>query len=283
MKKWIKDHQHRLALAGLFLGLAVIGIFPLSEYVDAWRRSQIVETVTQQATDAGEQDREQWLLQAQSFNAMLAGQKPALDPAEILPYEQQLDLQHDGSAFSYVTIPKIALQMPVFHGTGDEVLSAGAGHIKGTSLPVGGSYTHTVVSAHSGMARMRAFDDLRKLEKGDLFGFKTLGENYVYEVDQIETVEPDAVDRLKIHSADDRATLVTCTPYGINSQRLLVSGHRIETPADWDQQDTPATVSQIAGNSRVAPFLIAAVFVIFVIGITQKKARAESRRRKDIA
>ena len=129
---------------------------------------------------------------------------------------------------AYIEIPKINLKMLVYHGTSDEVLAVGAGHLEGTSLPVGGPTTHCVITAHSGMKTMKAFDELRLLEVGDCFTVTTLGTSYEYEVESIETVLPYETESLGIVEGEDRVTLVTCTPYGINDHRLLVHGVRIE-------------------------------------------------------
>ena len=127
----------------------------------------------------------------------------------------------------YIDIPKISVYLPVQHGTGAETLEKSVGHVVGTSLPVGGSSTHTVLSAHSGMASSKLFSDIDQLEKGDVFYIHVLGEVLAYRVDNINTVVPTDTSLLQIEEGEDLVTLVTCTPFGINTHRLLVRGHRV--------------------------------------------------------
>ena len=141
-------------------------------------------------------------------------------------YEKLLDIAGDG-IMAYVQIPKISVQLPVYHGTNNESLDRGIGHLLGSSLPVGGSSTHTILTAHSGMASQKMFSDLPQLEVGDVFYLKVLGETLAYQVDQIHTVLPYDTTYLGIEQGEDLCTLVTCTPFGVNTHRLLVRGERI--------------------------------------------------------
>ena len=141
-------------------------------------------------------------------------------------YEKLLDIAVDG-IMAYVQIPKINVQLPVYHGTNNDSLDRGIGHLLGSSLPVGGSSTHTILTAHSGMASQKMFSDLPQLEVGDVFYLKVLGETLAYQVDQIHTVLPHDTTYLGIEQGEDLCTLVTCTPFGVNTHRLLVRGERI--------------------------------------------------------
>ena len=141
-------------------------------------------------------------------------------------YEKLLDIAGDG-IMAYVQIPKISVQLPVYHGTNNDSLDRGIGHLLGSSLPVGGSSTHTILTAHSGMASQKMFSDLPQLEVGDVFYLKVLGETLAYQVDQIHTVLPHDTTYLGIEQGEDLCTLVTCTPFGVNTHRLLVRGERI--------------------------------------------------------
>ena len=141
-------------------------------------------------------------------------------------YDNLLNLSGNG-IMCYVEIPAIDVNIPVYHGTGEAVLEKGAGHMVGTSLPIGGEGSHAVISAHTGMATEKMFTDLGQLKKGDHFVIHVLNDDLVYSVDQISTVLPTEIDSLKIDPHEDLVTLVTCTPYGVNSHRLLVRGHRI--------------------------------------------------------
>lgn len=141
-------------------------------------------------------------------------------------YEELLDIAGDG-IMAYVQIPKISVQLPVYHGTNNDSLDRGIGHLLGSSLPVGGSSTHSILTAHSGMASQKMFSDLPQLEIGDIFYLKVLGETLAYQVDQINTVLPHDTTYLGIEQGEDLCTLVTCTPFGVNTHRLLVRGERI--------------------------------------------------------
>ncbi len=141
-------------------------------------------------------------------------------------YENLLNIAGDG-IMAYVQIPKIGVQLPVYHGTNNDSLDRGIGHLLGSSLPVGGSSTHSILTAHSGMASQKMFSDLPQLEVGDIFYLKVLGETLAYQVDQINTVLPHDTTYLSIEQDRDLCTLVTCTPFGVNTHRLLVRGERI--------------------------------------------------------
>ena len=146
-------------------------------------------------------------------------------------YDTLLDLNGDG-IMGFVRIPAINIVLPIYHGVEGETLEDGAGHLPGSSLPVGGPGTHAVIAAHSGLASQRMFSDLEQLKEGDLFYFSVLGDTLAYEVDQIKVVEPDDASDLGVMEGGDFATLVTCTPFGINTHRLLVRGRRVALPED---------------------------------------------------
>ena len=164
--------------------------------------------------------------QAEMYNKELAGIFDG-DIREIWSYDKQLSLE-GSSEIGYIEIPEISVRMVIYHGAGENSLSAGAGHVEGTSLPIGGESTHAVVTAHSGMAGMQAFDRLGELEVGDEFTISVLGKILTYVVYEVEIVLPDDVSSLGIISGEDRVTLITCTPYGVNDHRLLVHAVRKE-------------------------------------------------------
>ena len=183
---------------------------------------------------------------AQQYNAMLSGAATITEggaSAPPLAYVQQLTV---GGAMAYVDIPKINVYLPVQHGTDADTLEKSVGHVVGTSLPVGGSSTHAVLSAHSGLASSKLFSDIDQLAVGDVFYIRVLGDTLVYEVDSIHTVLPTDTSLLQIEDGKDYVTLVTCTPFGVNTHRLLVRGHRIPyTP----EQATAAAVEKPAASS----------------------------------
>ena len=147
--------------------------------------------------------------------------------ADLPPYEDLLNLANNG-IMGYIEIPTINIDLPIYHGTTGAAMEKGAGHMEGTSLPVGGVGTHAVISAHSGMASAKLFTDLDKLKLGDVFFVTVCNEKLAYEVDNIAVVEPTDIDLIRIDTQQDYVTLLTCTPYGVNTHRLLVRGHRVE-------------------------------------------------------
>ena len=188
---------------------------------------------------------------AVQYNAMLANATISEGGASAppLPYTEQLTV---GGAMAYVDIPQIGVYLPVQHGTGAETLEKSVGHVVGTSLPVGGSSTHAVLSAHSGMASSKLFSDIDQLEKGDIFYIHVLGDTLAYEVDSINTVLPTDTSLLQIEEGKDLVTLVTCTPFAINTHRLLVRGHRVPyTP----EQEAIATAEKPAAFSWTQHYL----------------------------
>ena len=173
-------------------------------------------------------------------------------------YLQSLHVSADG-IMGYIDIPVIDVYLPVYHTTSEGVLQVGVGHIEGTSLPVGGKSTHTVLSGHRGLPSARLFTDLDKLVEGDTFLLHILDETLTYQVDQILIVEPEDVSALEIQPDQDLCTLVTCTPYGINSHRILVRGHRIETAAQTPQV-------RVTGDAiQVEPMIVAVALAVPVL------------------
>jgi sortase A len=163
-----------------------------------------------------------------------------------------------------VEIPSISVKLPIYHGTDEGVLQVAVGHIEGSSLPVGGPSTHCVLSGHRGLPSAKLFTDLDQLVEGDYFMLQVLDETLTYEVDQILIVEPNDLEPLAIEEGKDYCTLVTCTPYGINTQRLLVRGHRVANLEEAEEVRVTADATQIE-NVLVAPFLAAPIILILLI------------------
>lgn len=214
---------------GLALGLCLLAV-PLA--LDLWEGARArgdVSTMTDRADALDPKERQRLLAQACAYNHVLAGEKTSIPTSRILPYGRQL-MGADQGVVSVIRIPRVGIDLPVRLGTSDEVLSSGVGHLEGSSLPVGGPSTHVVLMGHSGLLGSRMFDDIRRLRKGDDFYLWTLGRRMRYEVVRTRVVLPEEVRRLKVERGRDLCTLVTCTPYGINDHRLLVTGRRV--PAD---------------------------------------------------
>ena len=215
------------ALAGALL------IYPWISIIASTKYHSDVETVYANAiADADDAELAEQRRTAEAYNALLRGEAAVSTGGASAPpmlYAGQLTV---GGAMCTIDIPKIGVYLPVRHGTGAETLERTVGHVVGTSLPVGGAGTHAVLSAHSGMASAKLFSDIDQLVKGDVFYIHVLGEALAYEVDQIATVLPSDTSLLQIKDGQDLVTLVTCTPFGVNTHRLLVRGHRVPYVAE---------------------------------------------------
>ena len=210
-------------------GIAALGLmlYPLvGEFLSERYHSDVETTYTTAIADTDDTELTAQRQAAEQYNAMLSGTAITKGGASAPPlaYAEQLTV---GGVMAYVDIPKINVCLPVQHGTDADTLERAVGHVVGTSLPVGGSSTHAVLSAHSGMASSRLFSDIDQLEQGDNFYIRVLGDTLAYEVDAINTVLPTDTSLLQIEEGEDLVTLVTCTPFGVNTHRLLVRGHRV--------------------------------------------------------
>ena len=224
-------------------GVCLLAYPTLSDWWNSNNQSRAVASYKNAVMAADDSELAETLEEAFAYNARLAeeGNSWLLDDERMTEYESQLAL-NDSGIMGYVEIPKIGCTLPIYHGTDEAVLQVAIGHIEGSSLPVGGKSTHSVVSGHRGLPSARLFTDLDQLKEGDKFFLHVLDEELAYEVDQILIVEPDDVAALEIVEGEDLCTLVTCTPYGVNSHRLLVRGHRVEA------QDAEALVVPADAN-----------------------------------
>lgn len=240
MKRWILAAVCGAVALGLML-------YPLAGELVSEKYYSDVETTYTAAiedTDAAELTAQRQA--AEQYNAMLSGTAAITEggaSAPPLPYADQLTV---GGVICYIDIPKINVYLPVQHGTGAETLEKSVGHVVGTSLPVGGSSTHAVLSAHSGLASSKLFSDIDQLAVGDTFYIHVLGDTLAYKVDSINTVLPTDTRLLQIEDGKDYVTLVTCTPFGVNTHRLLVRGHRV--PYLPEQEATAAEETRAASS-----------------------------------
>ena len=245
MKRWLLAAACGVVALGLLL-------YPLVGELLSEKYHSDVET-TYTAAIEGTDDTELTAQReaAEQYNAMLANATISEGGASAPPlaYAEQLTV---GGVMAYVDIPKINVYLPVQHGTGAETLEKSVGHVVGTSLPVGGSSTHAVLSAHSGMASSKLFSDIDQLTEGDIFYVHVLGDTLAYEVDAINTVLPTDTSLLQIEDGKDYVTLVTCTPFGVNTHRLLVRGHRVPYVPE---QEAPATAEKPVASSWTQHYL----------------------------
>lgn len=245
MKRWLLAAACGVVALGLLL-------YPLiGELMSEKYHSDVETTYTAAIEDTDDAELTAQRQAAEQYNAMLANATISEGGASAPPlaYADQLTV---GGVMAYVDIPKINVYLPVQHGTGADTLERAVGHVVGTSLPVGGGSTHAVLSAHSGMASSKLFSDIDRLEKGDVFYVHVLGEVLAYEVDAINTVLPTDTSLLQIEEGKDLVTLVTCTPFGVNTHRLLVRGHRVPyTP----EQEATAAAKKPAASSWTQHYL----------------------------
>ena len=256
----------------------------LYPFVGSWfmahDQSNIVGTYTSETNQLSAEEQKQILSDAENYNTMLyqtggaiVGDVQTSDEH----YENLLDVSGNG-IMATLEIPKIDVDLPVYHGTEDSVLSIGVGHIEGTSLPVGGASTHAVLSGHRGLPSSKLFTRLDELVKDDLFYIHVLDQTLAYQINKIEVVEPDEVDALQIEADQDLVSLVTCTPYGLNTQRLIVTGHRVpykEKQKESIQQGIPSIRELVF---MILPF----IFLIILIGLIIAQKRKERNHEKTI-
>ena len=236
MKRWLLAATFGVVALGLLL-------YPLvGELLSEKYHSDVETAYTAAIKDTDDAELTTQREAAEQYNAMLSGATITEGGASAppLPYAEQLTV---GGVICYIDIPKINVYLPVQHGTGAETLEKSVGHVVGTSLPVGGSSTHAVLSAHSGMASSKLFSDIDQLAVGDVFYIHVLGEALAYKVDAINTVLPTDTSLLQIADGKDLVTLVTCTPFGVNTHRLLVRGHRVPY--------TPEQEAEVAETQKV--------------------------------
>ena len=251
----MKKHLSTILLvAALLLGAGRLLYPTASNYWKSFHQSRAIAGYAQSVSELSTVDYERIWLDALAYNKALSTRTIPFDPSEeeLAAYNSQLNLSGDG-IMGYIEIPKIEVTLPIYHGTSDVVLQVAAGHINSSSLPVGGESSHCVISGHRGLPSAKLFTDLDRLNEGDIFELQVLKETLTYEVDQIHIVLPGEMQDLAITKGQDYCTLVTCTPYGINSHRLLVRGKRIDNPE-------AASAARVTADAvRIDPVLVAPV------------------------
>lgn len=288
--KKIKNNKHKSKkqdrlITGFLILLIVLGLgimlYPkISDYWNTMVQMRAIKTYQEKVATLDDNEIESLLFQARDYNKKLYGlENPLKNYEKIRNYYEILDITGTG-IMGYVNIPAIGVELPVYHGTNSEVLNVAIGHLQGSSLPVGGENTHTVLSAHRGLPSAKLFSDLDELREGDTFTITILNYTVTYEVDQISIVLPSDVKKLQIMKGGDYATLLTCTPYGINTHRLLVRGHRIENAKGEKDVKVTADAVLIDKNS-VIPFIALPLFILLIIyWIWESKREKERKRRR---
>ena len=241
----------------LLAGLSLLLYPSVSDYWNSFHQTQAIASYAENVATMDQARYDALWEDAKAYNASLLGRSNAylLSEAQRAQYEELLDVSGLG-VMGYIEIPSIGCSLPIYHGTEESVLQIAVGHLDWTSLPVGGASTHCVLSGHRGLPSAKLFTNLDKLVEGDVFMLRVLDEVLTYEVDQILIVEPQDVAALQIVEGKDYCTLVTCTPYGVNSHRLLVRGHRIENIEE-------ARIVRVTADAiQIEPLLVAPIVAI---------------------
>ena len=268
-KKLKKINISTIILILIFLvGMSLLLYPTISDYWNSFHQSRAIAKYTEQVAELNNDLYKQLWEDAAAYNERLLTKlnRYKMTSEEKAEYESLLNVSGNG-IIGYIEIEKIDCSLPVYHGTAESALQIAAGHIEGTSLPVGGASTHCVISGHRGLPRSKLFTNLDRLVEGDTFELHILDEILTYEVDQISVVEPDEVEKLEIEEGKDYCTLVTCTPYGINTHRLLVRGHRV---ANREKPEEETIVSETVQEETKAgfsiiPLVAVLIFIILVI------------------
>ncbi|HIV11631.1 MAG TPA: class C sortase [Candidatus Pullilachnospira stercoravium] len=266
-----------IVLILIFLvGLSLLLYPTVSDYWNSLHQSQAIVEYSRRVEEMDGELYEKLWNEAIEYNRVLADRSDRFEMtrADRQEYESLLNVSGNG-IMGYIEVPAINCSLPIYHGTNEAVLQTSIGHLEGSSLPTGGAGTHCVVSGHRGLPSARLFTDLDKLTEGDIFILKVLDQTLTYEVDQILTVDPYDLSALAIDPQQDYCTLVTCTPYGINTHRLLVRGHRVENRTQTQDITEARDISQV--NPVLILSLAAGVIIILII-ILLVRARRKNRR-----
>ena len=250
----------------LFIGVCGLLYPSVSQYWNTKTQTRVVENYREILESLKPEDYDVFFEEAENYNTTLSKLNfPLTDYNNLEGYNNILDISGNG-VMGYVSIPKLGVELPLYHGISSEVLNIACGHLEGTSLPVGGENTHCVLSAHRGLPHAKLFTDLDKMEVGDTFTITVLNRTVTYQVDQIKVVLPNDVNDIQIVEGEDLCTLLTCTPYGINSHRLLVRGKRIEnaTPKLYVNSNAYRIDSLVATPVVAAPILLILLIVLMI-------------------
>lgn len=256
----MKNKTNLLLILILIAGLSLL-IYPsFSDYWNSFTQSQVIVDYTKQIDNLDEEKYDRILSEARAYNEKLIGRRNPylLSDEQKAEYDELLDISGIG-IMGYIEIPAINCTLPVYHGTDDSVLQIAVGHLEWSSLPVGGKGTHCVLSGHRGLPSAKLFTDLDKVVVGDIFILRVLDEVFTYEVDSIMIVEPHETDSLLIEKEKDYCTLITCTPYAINTHRILVRGERVENPEE------SKNIRVVSEAVQIEPLIIAPIVAVPIL------------------
>ena len=286
MRKWLKKHLVNLILFGIILiGLGLLAYPTFADWWNSFHQARAIQTYAKAVSNLDREEYDRIIAEAEEYNRKLT-EKGAIwnmTKEQLREYNKMLTIDESG-IMGYIDIPKINVKLPIYHGINDEVLKVAIGHIEGTSLPVGGDGSHCVLSGHRGLPSARLFTDLDKVAEGDTWTLTVLDRTYTYECDQIRVVEPTDLSTLGMEPGKDYCTLVTCTPYGVNTHRLLVRGHRIANASGEANVIADAILIE---SVYIAPFIAVPMLVVLIIEMLivtgrrrRKKAAVEALKRE---
>jgi sortase A len=278
---------HLLRIVGLMIGAGILFYPTISSRWNKYRDAMLISDYTRTVNNYSEDQYKDVFVAAKAYNdqhlsnyIMDAFDESTEDYILTHPYDTLLNPMGD-YVMGYIEIPKIDLRLPIYHGVGTEALEKGAGHIEGTSLPIGGPGTHAVLSGHRGLPGRKLFTDLDLIKEGDQFYLQVLNETLAYEVDQILTVLPHESKALDIVPGEDLVTLVTCTPYGVNSHRLLIRGHRIpfkEEAKEEQKRDVVEKVKNAGMEEKLVMIGLAVFFTLCILFWILSEIKRRKRR-----
>lgn len=278
----MKKNRSNIILILIFLvGLSVMLYPTVSDYINQKNQSRAVASYSEEVENLSDVDYQAYFDAADDYNRRLAETPDAFyRPEQVSGYTDTLDVSGTG-IMGYITISKIGVELPVYHGTSDGVLQVAAGHLEGSSLPVGGAGTHAVISAHRGLPSAKLFTNLDELEVGDTFTITVLDRVLTYEVDQISIVLPTETDLLQPVEGKDYVTLMTCTPYGINTHRLLVRGKRIENAENQKHIRVTADALRIEPIIVAPALAVPMLLVMLVVMLAVPRLRKRKNQREE--
>lgn len=275
-----------ILIVGFCVGL-IISLYPLiSNIYSRKNQIQIINDYTEDIKNIDSKKISEELSLANAYNHQLNRAIVLTDPFDPNAIDMADDVYYDilnytdDGVMAYINIPKIDVNLPIYHGTDNEHMLKGVGHLVGTSFPVGGIDTHAVLSAHSGLSTAELFTNLADLKEGDLFYIHVLNDVLAYEVDKINVVKPDETNDLKITPGKDYVTLVTCTPYGVNSHRLLVRGHRVEYDPNLEKQESKKANNDVWFEEYIKSIIsgIGIIVLIIIFIVVFKRVKKVLRR-----
>ena len=278
-----RKHISTIFIILIFLvGLGFISYPTVSNLWNQAHQSRAIATYSKQVEKLDDSENKKMLKAARKYNKSLLKKSDhwKLSKKDKKKYESLLDISGTG-IMGYIEVPKIDCSLPIYHGTDEGALQIAIGHLEGSSLPVGGKSTHCVLSGHRGLPSARLFTDLDQMEEGDIFILNILGRKLAYEVDQIRVVLPEEMSDLEIEEGKDLCTLVTCTPYGINTHRLLVRGHRteyVEKKVEEEQKEIQTKKTDIRLMIAGGAGILILIIIIIVIVIKRRRKRRNQQR-----